>query len=84
MSKLEILKELFIMVQRKNYIGEYELGRRNDTSTDDRQRSRDITAFLKDLFEIEKNESSETEELLFMLEEAIYDNICGKDKEENE
>lgn len=84
MNKLEILKELFIMVQRKSYIGEYELGQRNDSSTDNRQRSRDIIAFFKDLFEIEKNESAETEELLFMLEEAIYDNICGKDKKENE
>ena len=66
------------MVQRKNYAGEYEIGQRPGTSTDKGVRSKDITSFLLDLFELEKDDSSEKEDLLYMLEEAIHDNICGK------
>ena len=78
MSKIEILKELFIMVSRHNYSGNYEMGRRTGTTEDKKIRSKDITAFFMDLFEIDMNESSETEDLLFMLVDAIYENICGE------
>lgn len=78
MSKLELLRELYIMVQKKSYAGDYELGKRTGTSEDKNIRCKDITSFFFDLFEIQVNESSETEELLFMLEEAIRENICIK------
>lgn len=79
MGKLELLKELYILIQKKNYAGEYELGRRTGTSEDKNIRSKDVTSFFMDLFEIKVDEPVEAEDLLFMLEEAIHENICGKE-----
>ena len=80
MSKLELLKELYIMVQKKNYAGEYEIGQRTGTSKDKNIRCKDISAFFMDLFDINENDSSEVEDLLFMLEEAIHNNICVEEQ----
>jgi len=76
MNKLELLKELYIMVQKKNYAEEFELGKRSETTEDEKIRCKDITAFFMDLFDLQKNDDSETEDLLYMLEEAIHENIC--------
>lgn len=78
MSKKEILKELYIMVQQKNYKAEYGLGIRIETSEDNQQRSKDIRAFLVDLFDDYQEEYGE---LLHMLESAIDENVRGVEEE---
>lgn len=75
MSKAELLKELYVMVQKENYACRFGLGCRIDTSEDSHQRSKDIRAFLVDLFD---ECEGETRELLHMLEKAINENVCGE------
>ena len=74
MSKLEILKELYIMVQEKNYNGYYGQGIRSETSEEPHQRSKDIRAFLVDIFD---GYDGEHGEMLHMLEDAINKNVYG-------
>ena len=74
MTKTEILKELYIMVQKCNYNAYYGLGIRCETSENRQQRSKDIRAFLVDLFD---GYSGEHGELLHMLESAIDENVHG-------
>ena len=74
MNKLELLKELYIMIQKKNYANEYGLGQRTGTSKDKETRSKDISAFLYDLFELDCS-SPEEESILFMIGDAIHENI---------
>ena len=78
MSKEKILKELIIMVKRKNYNGWYGLGTRTETSESKSQRSKDIRAFLVDLF---GEEEEEVRELLHILEDEINTNVYGADEE---
>lgn len=75
MSKADVLKELYVMVQTKNYNGHYGIGQRSETSEDKVQRSKDIRAFLVDLFD--EDCSGEEGQLLSMLESAINDNVHG-------
>lgn len=42
MNKIEILKELIIMVKKKNYRCAWGVGSRSDTSEDLHQRSKDM------------------------------------------
>lgn len=74
MSKIEILKELIIMVKQKNYHCAYGLGTRAETSESDSQRSKDIRAFIVDLF---GDEDKEVREMLHLLEDEINKNVYG-------
>lgn len=74
MNKIEILKELIIMVKKKNYRCTWGIGSRSDTSENKRQRSKDIRAFIVDLF---GDEDEDVKELLDILEDEINRNIYG-------
>ena len=74
MKEIEILKELIIMVKKKNYRCAWCLGLRTDTSEDKRQRSKDIRAFIVDLF---GDEDEDIKELLDILEDEINKNVYG-------
>ena len=73
MNEIEILKELIIMVKKKNYHCSW-LGSRADTSEDKHQRSKDIRAFIVDLFD---DEDEDVKELLDILEDEINRNVYG-------
>ena len=77
MSKEDVLKELIIMVQRKNRKEQYGLGSRSETSSVKTQRSKDIRAFLVDLFD--PYYEGDVGELLHMLESEIDRNVHGDD-----
>lgn len=74
MNKIEILKELIIMVKKKNYRCAWGIGSRSDTSENKRQRSKDIRAFIVDLF---GDEDEDVKELLDILEDEINRNVYG-------
>lgn len=74
MNKIEILKELIIMVKKKNYRCAWGIGSRIDTSKDKHQRSKDIRAFIVDLF---GDEDEDVKELLDILEDEINRNVYG-------
>lgn len=73
MSKKELIKELFILMSRKNYQGAV-LGIRYETSKDSTVRSKDIRAFLGDLL-LGDEDDDEITDLYYMLEQAIRNNI---------
>lgn len=77
MNKIEILKELIIMVKKKNYRCAWGVGSRSDTSEDLHQRSKDIRAFIVDLF---GDEDEEVRELLHILEDEINKNVYGDEE----
>ena len=80
MKEIEILKELIIMVKKKNYCRE-EIGSRNigfdDVSEDPCQRSNDIKAFIADLLGNSVNVEGleEVLDLLDILEDEIDRNV---------
>ena len=76
MNKIEILKELIIMVKRKNHHCAWGLGSRSETSRDNYQRSKDIRAFIVDLFDVD-DEDDDARELLGILGEEINRNVYG-------
>ena len=77
MNKTEILKELIIMVKKKNHHCIWGLGSRSDTSGNNHQRSKDIRAFIVDLF---GDEDEEVRELLHILEDEINKNVYGDEE----
>lgn len=81
MSKAEILKELIILMEFANH-DVRPLGIRNETSMDNRVRSKDIRAFLVDLFD--GYADGEEGILLHILEEKINENISFCKSEEGE
>lgn len=74
MSKKELIKELYILLSLKNR-NNIPLGIRSETSEDKVVRSKDIRAFLSDLFIDGFENDEELKELFFLLDEAIRENI---------
>ena len=80
MSKIEILKELIIMVEMANH-DVNPLGIRYETSENHHVRSKDIRAFLVDLFD--GYAEGEEGKLLHILESKITENVSiGREDEE--